>query len=67
MSRIRLFYLDVSVFVSSDEAEELTRFAREFFGLLQEEKDTKISLNNQDFARGESAPLTGTRKCRLSF
>ncbi|KAF8495495.1 Clavaminate synthase-like protein [Russula emetica] len=45
------FYLDVSAFVSPDEPEELSRLAREFFGLPQEEKD-KMSLNNQDCARG---------------
>jgi len=38
-----LFYLDVSVSVSLDEAEELSHLARELFGLLQEEKD-KISV-----------------------
>jgi isopenicillin N synthase-like dioxygenase len=55
------FYLDVSAFVSPDEPEELSRLAREFFGLPQEEKD-KISLNSQDCARGEPA------QCRyLSF
>jgi non-haem dioxygenase in morphine synthesis N-terminal len=46
------FYLDVSAFVSPDEPEELSHLAREFFGLPQEEKD-KISLSNQDGARGE--------------
>ena len=47
------FYLDVSAFVSPGEPEELSRLAREFFELPQEEKD-KISLNNQDGARGAS-------------
>lgn len=46
------FYLDVSAIFSQDEPEELSRLAREFFGQPQEEKD-KISLNNQDGARGE--------------
>jgi isopenicillin N synthase-like dioxygenase len=51
------FYLDVSSFVPPDEPEELSLLARELFGLPQEEKD-QISLNNQDCARGEPAPLT---------
>ncbi len=58
------FYLDVSAFVSPDEPEELSRLAREFFGLPQEEKD-KISLNNQDHARGVFP--TGTREFSLSL
>ncbi|KAH7928396.1 Clavaminate synthase-like protein [Leucogyrophana mollusca] len=45
------FYLDISKFVDADEPEELTRLAREFFALPQEEKD-KISIRNQDQARG---------------
>lgn len=48
------FYLDVTSFVSPEEPEELSRLAREFFALPQEEKD-KISLNNQDHARGAPA------------
>ena len=51
------FYLDISALVSPDEPEELSRLAREFFGLPQEEKD-KISLNNQDCARGERRELS---------
>lgn len=45
------FYLDISKCVDPAEGEELTRLAREFFGLPQAEKD-KISLRHQDFARG---------------
>jgi isopenicillin N synthase-like dioxygenase len=45
------FYLDITSFVVPEEPEELSRLAHEFFGLPQEEKD-KISLNNQDRARG---------------
>jgi isopenicillin N synthase-like dioxygenase len=45
------FYLDVTSYISPGEPEELFRLAREFFSLPQEEKD-KISLSNQDHARG---------------
>jgi isopenicillin N synthase-like dioxygenase len=45
------FYLDISSSVAPGEPEELSRLAREFFGLPQEEKD-KISLNKEDRARG---------------
>ncbi|KAI0785258.1 Clavaminate synthase-like protein [Abortiporus biennis] len=45
------FYLDISKYVDPSEPEELTRLAREFFALPQEEKD-KISLKNEDHARG---------------
>ncbi|KAF4617750.1 hypothetical protein D9613_006043 [Agrocybe pediades] len=45
------FYLDLRAFVDPAEPEELTRLAREFFALSQEDKD-KISLKNQDHARG---------------
>ncbi|EGN98401.1 hypothetical protein SERLA73DRAFT_56529 [Serpula lacrymans var. lacrymans S7.3] len=45
------FYLDISKYVDPSEPEELTRLARKFFALPQEEKD-KISLKNQDLARG---------------
>ena len=45
------FYLDITSFVSPEEPEELSRLAHVFFGLPQEEKE-KISLNNQDRARG---------------
>lgn len=47
------FYLDISKFVDPSEPEELTRLAREFFALPQEEKD-KIALKNQDHFRGKS-------------
>ncbi|KAH7909025.1 Clavaminate synthase-like protein [Hygrophoropsis aurantiaca] len=45
------FYLDISKFINSEESEELARLAREFFALPQEVKD-KISIRNQDHARG---------------
>ncbi|KDQ62432.1 hypothetical protein JAAARDRAFT_122490 [Jaapia argillacea MUCL 33604] len=45
------FYLDISCFIDPSEPEELTRLAREFFTLPQAEKD-KISLRNEDNARG---------------
>ncbi|KIJ64438.1 hypothetical protein HYDPIDRAFT_90521 [Hydnomerulius pinastri MD-312] len=45
------FYLDISKYAESGEAEELTRLAREFFSLPQAKKD-EISLKNQDYARG---------------
>ncbi|KAI0061684.1 Clavaminate synthase-like protein [Artomyces pyxidatus] len=45
------FYLDVSAFIDPSEPEELAKLAREFFALPQEQKD-KISLSNQDHARG---------------
>jgi isopenicillin N synthase-like dioxygenase len=47
------FYLDISQFIDPSEPEELTRLAREFFTLPQEEKD-KIGLEHQDYARGMS-------------
>lgn len=47
------FYLDISKFADPSEPEELTRLAREFFALPQDEKD-KIALQNQDRARGKS-------------
>ncbi len=59
------FYLDVSAFVSPDEPEELSRLAREFFGRPQEEKD-KISLNNQDCARGECPSISLANLANLS-
>ena len=46
------FYLDIRSFVDPSEPEELTRLAKEFFDLSDEEK-TKISLKHQDYARGE--------------
>lgn len=46
------FYLDISAFADSSETKELTELAREFFALPQGEKD-KISLSNEDHARGE--------------
>jgi len=45
------FYLDISSYVDQSETDELTRLAREFFSLPQGEKD-KISLKNEDYARG---------------
>ena len=56
------FYLDINSFVSPEEPEELSRLAREFFGLPQDEKD-KISLNNQDGARG-APPITSVALIR---
>lgn len=46
------FYLDISSYVEATETDELMRLAHEFFDLPQEEKD-KLSLANQDHARGE--------------
>ncbi|KAF9267439.1 Clavaminate synthase-like protein [Marasmius fiardii PR-910] len=45
------FYLDISAFVDPREMAELASLARDFFALPQEEKD-KISLKNEDHARG---------------
>jgi len=45
------FYLNIEAYVSSSVPEELTQLGRQFFSLPQEEKD-KLSLKNQDFARG---------------
>lgn len=45
------FYLDISKYIDPKEPEELTRLAREFFSLPEEEKN-KISLRNEDGARG---------------
>lgn len=45
------FYLDITSFVAPEEPEELSRLARDFFALPQDEKD-KISVNNEDGARG---------------
>jgi isopenicillin N synthase-like dioxygenase len=45
------FYLDITSYVDPREPEELSRLAREFFSLPPEEKE-KISILNQDHARG---------------
>nr|VWP01726.1 N/A [Ganoderma boninense] len=45
------FYLDISSYVDPSEPEELTRLARNFFALPQEEKE-KISISNEDGVRG---------------
>jgi isopenicillin N synthase-like dioxygenase len=45
------FYLDIRAFIDPREPEELARLASRFFALPQEEKD-KLSLKNQDYARG---------------
>ena len=45
------FYLDISQYADPSEPEELTKLAREFFNLSQEEKE-KIGLQHQDYARG---------------
>jgi isopenicillin N synthase-like dioxygenase len=55
------FYLNIAAYLDPKESEELARLGREFFGLPQAEKD-KISLSNQDHARGECAP----DRCPLS-
>lgn len=46
------FYLDISSLASTEEMDELLRLAREFFALPTEEK-VKISIRNEDQARGE--------------
>lgn len=46
------FYLDIRALADPSEPEELTRLAKEFFDLPEEEK-VKISLKNQDYARGK--------------
>lgn len=49
------FYLDISSFLDyPSQAEDLADLARQFFALSQEEKD-KLSLRNQDHARGLDA------------
>ncbi|KAG8993147.1 hypothetical protein FRB94_010991 [Tulasnella sp. JGI-2019a] len=48
------FYLDITSFAQSDQIEELLGLAREFFALPQAEKD-RISIRNQDQARGGKA------------
>jgi isopenicillin N synthase-like dioxygenase len=63
------FYLDISAYADPSETAKLTALAREFFALPQEEKD-KISLSNEDHARGEVYSIafewTGlTTHCRL--
>ncbi|KAF9464175.1 Clavaminate synthase-like protein [Collybia nuda] len=45
------FYLDISAYANPSETAKLTTLAREFFMLPQDEKD-KISLSNEDHARG---------------
>ncbi|CAL1713249.1 unnamed protein product [Somion occarium] len=45
------FYLDICSYVDPSEPEELTRLAREFFALPEEQKG-QISLKHQDHARG---------------
>ncbi|KAJ7288346.1 hypothetical protein C8J57DRAFT_1279916 [Mycena rebaudengoi] len=53
------FYLDLSSFVEPSVPDELTELARAFFALPQEEKD-KLSLRNQDNARGSSSTDANT-------
>ncbi|KAG8904608.1 Carnitine O-acetyltransferase mitochondrial [Tulasnella sp. 403] len=48
------FYLDVSSVASAEETDRLLDLARQFFALPQEEKD-KISIRNEDNARGGKA------------
>lgn len=57
------FYLDISSFVDMSEPEKLTKLAREFFALSQEEKD-KIGLKNQDGARGASLLVYCSQRIR---
>ncbi|KAF8073601.1 hypothetical protein FPV67DRAFT_1620840 [Lyophyllum atratum] len=45
------FYLDISTFLDPSVPENLASLGKQFFDLPQEEKD-KISLKNQDYARG---------------
>ncbi|PPQ89672.1 hypothetical protein CVT25_013858 [Psilocybe cyanescens] len=45
------FYLNLQAYVDPSEPEELARLAKQFFALPEEEKD-KLSLKNQDSARG---------------
>ncbi|PPQ66258.1 hypothetical protein CVT24_007276 [Panaeolus cyanescens] len=45
------FYLNLDSYIDRSETEELARLGKEFFSLPQDEKD-KISIKNQDFARG---------------
>jgi len=45
------FYLDISAYIDPAVPEELATLARRFFASSQEEKD-KLSLSNQDHARG---------------
>ncbi|KAF8895524.1 hypothetical protein BD779DRAFT_1499996 [Infundibulicybe gibba] len=45
------FYLNISAYVDPAEPERLVELGREFFSLPQEEKD-KLSLANEDYARG---------------
>lgn len=45
------FYLDISAYVDPRVPENLTELGREFFALPQDEKD-KLSLRNEDHARG---------------
>lgn len=47
------FYLDISCFVDESETAELSKLARQFFFLPQEEKD-RISIRHGDLARGLS-------------
>ncbi|KAJ7212124.1 Clavaminate synthase-like protein [Mycena pura] len=45
------FYLDISEYIDPGIPEELATLAHQFFALPQEEKD-KLSISNQDNARG---------------
>lgn len=46
------FYLNIEKYIDPSVPEELTRLAREFFALPQDEKDS-IALKNEDNARGQ--------------
>ena len=50
-SQYGFFYLDISSYIDPSEPEELTRLAREFFALPEEEKN-RISIANEDGVRG---------------
>lgn len=53
------FYLDISAYVDPSVPEHLAHLGRQFFALPQVEKD-KITLSNQDYARGKPSYLATT-------
>ena len=58
------FYLDISTYIDPSEPEELTRLAREFFALPEEEKN-RISIANEDGVRGAcicARPMTSSEE-----
>jgi isopenicillin N synthase-like dioxygenase len=60
------FYLEISSFIDVRETDELTHLAREFFALPQEEKN-RLSLKNEDHARGQILLLKLNWKRSLVF